>query len=72
MNENLEKRSNEYATLCGWCGIPLGSANLVRQSVCIRCYKLLRGANISDEEVFSSKDVKKKGSLSRQNNETTE
>lgn len=64
MNENIEKRSDEYAALCGWCGIPLGSANLVRQSVCIRCYKLLRGASISDEEIFSSKDVKKANSTS--------
>ncbi len=60
MSEKLEKKIDQRATLCEWCGIPLGSANLVRQSVCIRCYKLLRGANVSDEEIFGSKDEKRK------------
>jgi hypothetical protein len=72
MNENLEKPGNEYADLCGWCGIPLGSANLVSQSTCVRCYKLLKGANVSDEEIFRTRNVKNEGSHHHLNNETEE
>lgn len=64
MSEKSEKQSYEKVVLCVWCGIPLGSANHVRESVCIRCFKLLMGANLSDEEIFSSKDTKRKLSTS--------
>ncbi len=67
MNNKFEAKSFEDAQLCAWCGIPLGSANLVRQSVCVRCYKLLMNANLSDEEIFGTKDRKKESSLSHIN-----
>ena len=59
----------ENVTLCVWCGIPLGSANHVSQSVCIRCYNLLTGAKLSDEEIFGSRDRKITSSLPRKNAE---
>lgn len=64
MNKKFEAKSFEDASLCTWCETPLGSANLVRQSVCVRCYKLLVNANLSDEEIFSSKDQKRKFCIS--------
>ena len=44
--------ANGGAALCGWCGVPLGSANTIRENVCLRCYRLLRDAGIADEEIF--------------------
>ncbi len=59
MSEKLEVRKFDESALCGWCGIPLGSANLVRESVCIRCYELLIAANLTNEEIFSGEKRKR-------------
>lgn len=63
MNEKLAEQSFKNVALCVWCGIPLGSANHVHQSVCIRCYKLLK-ASLQEEEIFGSGDRKTNSSLS--------
>jgi hypothetical protein len=52
--EKLGAQIFENAALCAWCGIPFGSANFDCQPVCIRCYKLLMGANLSDAEIFGN------------------
>ena len=59
MGEKLEVRSFDEMALCDWCGIPLGSANLVSESVCIRCYELLIAANLTNEEIFSHENRKR-------------
>lgn len=62
----------EKVELCSWCGIPLGSANHVRQSVCVRCYKLLINANLSDDEIFGSSSKEKESSLPQTTDEDKE
>jgi len=68
VNEKMETQNVKNVTLCVWCGIPLGSANIVRQSVCVRCYELLINADLSDEEIFGiRRDRNKDNSFSLNN-----
>ena len=68
----MEVRDFDDAALCGWCGIPLGSANLVRQSVCLRCYNFLIAANLTDEEIFGGENRRRLNFPPRLGNETKE
>lgn len=54
MNRKFEIRTSENAALCSWCKSPLDSANLAQQSVCLRCYEILAGANLLDKEIFDN------------------
>jgi len=48
-------KTENAVELCCWCSIPLGSANTVKERVCIRCYEVLRNAGITEEEIFPIK-----------------
>ena len=63
MSESLEESNFKNIKLCDWCSIPLGSANTIEISVCVRCYKLLIRANLLNDEIFGSRNLKKDGSL---------
>ena len=52
MFDHSEIKANHNAVLCCWCGIPFGSASLFKGEICVRCYKLLIGAGLKDEEIF--------------------
>jgi hypothetical protein len=41
--------------LCSWCDIPLAKASYYEESVCIRCYKLLVSAGLTDGEILKDK-----------------
>ena len=38
--------------MCYWCGIAFRPEVRHRRPVCPRCYRLLTGAGIKDEEIF--------------------
>jgi hypothetical protein len=41
--------------LCAWCDTPLGGNSHYKASVCVRCYKLLKGAGLTDEQIIKDK-----------------
>lgn len=63
MNEQIEKLFVD-TTLCDWCRIPLGTANLIRGMVCVRCYELLIKANLTNDEIFGGKKRKNENVVS--------
>lgn len=56
MSDHTESESERHPALCTWCAIPLGSANHYKKLVCVRCYKLLINAGLTDEEIFSNEN----------------
>ncbi|MCY7348419.1 MAG: hypothetical protein LH614_19670 [Pyrinomonadaceae bacterium] len=59
MGEKSGTKTSQNAG-CSWCKTPLGLSNRAYESVCVRCCKLLMGANLSDEEIFGSHRREKK------------
>lgn len=55
MIDQSDLHSNKNEMLCDWCGKSFDSGNMVKESVCVRCYKLLSTAGIMDKEIFSLK-----------------
>jgi len=53
MSSEFDLQPKDNPISCSWCGILLGSANLVSESTCVRCYKMLLAAGLTDEEIFS-------------------
>lgn len=72
MSEKSEKPLFEEAKLCGWCGVQLNSTNLARQLVCVRCYELLKNANLSSAEIFGDDWRKAKNRQSDVDNQSKE
>ena len=58
MSSEIDSQSRDNPKSCGWCGILLGSANLISKSTCIRCYKMLIAAGLTDKEIFSGETGK--------------
>lgn len=53
-NQSKLQLDNKGA-LCSWCERTLISGNMAGESVCMRCYQMLRVAGIKEEEIFSAK-----------------
>jgi hypothetical protein len=47
-------QTSSHAPSCKWCDALLTSGDY-KEGVCSRCYSLLSGAGITDEEIFSRK-----------------
>lgn len=46
-----QAQTSSHAPSCKWCDGPLTSRDY-KEGVCLRCYSLLSGAGITDEEIF--------------------
>jgi hypothetical protein len=53
MSDDLRSGPPDSEVLCSWCGKRLPSDGPEAASVCERCVRLLKGAGLSDEEIFA-------------------
>jgi len=60
MNTETSRDPENAVELCCWCSIPLDSANIVREGVCVRCYDVLLNAGITEEEIFAGRSNRQK------------
>ena len=48
-------QTSSHSPSCKWCDAPLTPVDY-KDEVCVRCYALLSGAGLSDEEIFYRND----------------
>jgi protein-arginine kinase activator protein McsA len=61
MTEPSSSEDKREGDVCYWCGVTFQPQVWRRRPVCPRCYRLLTGAGIKDEEIFGEGSYADKG-----------
>lgn len=58
MNVSTNENPDEKPLICTWCLKKYNEIEMVDGKVCANCFKLLKNASVSTDEIFSSDNKK--------------
>ena len=61
MTEPSSAKKGNDGEVCYWCGTTFQPEVRQRRPVCPRCYRLLVGAGVKDEEIFGEEKSSEEG-----------